>query len=234
MSVFKFLAFDVRQSDTAMKIGTDAMIFGALIQSAGKKQALDIGTGTGVLSLMVAQQNSALQIQAIEIAREAVLEAQDNFQQSSFHQQLTIVHADFTTHTFQHSFDLIFSNPPYFEKSSKSGNEQRNLARHDDGLPLETLFQRVSELLAPGGSFWLILPAATMDAYLGFAQDRQLYLQREIAVFGKPGNLVRKICAFVKNAGQTTFENLIIRTETGQYTDAYVELTKAYHFNQLR
>jgi tRNA1Val (adenine37-N6)-methyltransferase len=234
MSIFKFLAFNVKQSDAAMKIGTDAMVFGALIDSAGKVQALDIGTGTGVLSLMVAQQNRDLQIQAIEIAPEAAQEAQENFHQSPFHEQLTIVPADFTNHIFHQAFDLIFSNPPYFEKSSKSGNEQRNLARHDDGLPLETLFQRVAELLAPKGSFWLILPAATMDAYLEFALDRQLYLRREISIFGKPGNLVRKVCEFQKETGETAFDSLIVRTETGEYTDAYVELTKAYHFNQLR
>lgn len=234
MSVFKFKQFDVRQTDTAMKIGTDAMVFGALIKTAQHSQALDIGTGTGVLSLMVAQRNPQLQVQALEIAPEATLEARFNFTQSPFAARLTATQADFTQHVFSQTFDLIFSNPPYFEKSSKSENQQRNLARHDDGLPLETLFTRVAELLSPAGVFWLILPHETMDAYLDFAANLGFYLQKEITIFGKPGNPVRKISAFSKIPSEPVYDMLVVRTETGQYSEAYLALTQAYHFNKLQ
>lgn len=234
MSVFKFKQFDVRQSDTAMKIGTDAMVFGALIAAEDHRQALDIGTGTGVLSLMVAQRNPQLQIEALEIAPEASQEAAFNFEQSPFASRLAVIHADFTRHNFPQTYDLIFSNPPYFEKSSKSGNQQRNLARHDDGLPLEILFTRTAQILDPAGIFWLILPHETMDAYLDFAETQGLFLQKEITVFGKPRNPVRKIAAFSKNRATPVLDQLVIRTETGQYSEAYLALTQEYHFNKLQ
>ena len=234
MSVFKFRQFDVRQSGSAMKIGTDAMVFGAFVDTANRTNALDVGTGTGVLSLMVAQKNPALEVHAVEIEPNAYEEAKFNFEASLFKKQLTIHHEDFLRFSTNTSFDLIFSNPPYFENSSKSGLEVRDLARHDDHLPLHKLFGKVSQLLAEHGRFWLILPHLTMDQYYPEAAIHGLYPETEISVYGKKDQLVRKITAFSRMDNKTVIlKELVIRNGDGTYTDAYKLLTKAYHFNIL-
>lgn len=232
MSVFKFRQFDVRQADSAMKIGTDAMIFGALIETNGKKQALDIGTGTGVLSLMAAQQNPQLQVTAIEIESNAASEARHNFENSPFTERLKVLHQDFLT-LENHAFDLIFSNPPYFENAYKSGVQGRDFARHDDSLPLGKLFQRISELLSDEGHCWLILPHLTMDQYDSEARSLGLFLEKEIAVFGKKEQLVRKISCFSKSQKQPICETLVVRNADGSYTEQYKELTREFHWNVL-
>lgn len=233
MSVFKFKEFSVQQAASAMKIGTDALIFGSLIAVNQKNTALDIGTGTGVLALMIAQKNPDLQLIGLEIEVEAFLEAQSNFQQSPFHAQLNAVHGDFLE--FKSSpVDLIFSNPPYFENSSKANSSKRNLARHDDSLPLIDLFHRVSELLTQDGHFWIILPATTVDEYLPIAEKIGLYPEEVISIFGKENQLIRKVVSFTKHRKSTAFSELIVRNSDGTYTNMYKKLTEAYHFNQLK
>lgn len=234
MSVFKFKHFDVKQADSAMKIGTDAMIFGALIDAEGKTRALDIGTGTGVLSLMVAQKNPDIYITASEIEATAAAEAAYNFQHAPFAGRLKVLPGDFLQLEAEAPFDLIFSNPPYFENSSKSLAANRNLARHDDNLPLGLLFQKTAALLAADGAFWLILPHLTMDQYYPEAALHNLHPVREILVFGKTGQPVRKITAFSKMPGELIQSTLVVRNEDGTYTAAYKQLTADFHFNVLQ
>ncbi len=234
MSIFKFKHFNVIQADSAMKIGTDAMVFGAIIDTEGKKSALDIGAGTGVLSLMAAQQNQELKIIAVEIEAKAAAEARQNFQNSPFHNQLQLLHADFLQMEGKNQFDVIFSNPPYFENSSKSTVGNRNLARHDDNLPLNLLFQKVSALLSENGNFWLILPHLTMDQYYAEAISNELYPETEICIFGKKDQLVRKITSFSKARNNLVQTELIIRNSDGTYTDEYKKLTQEFHFNVLK
>lgn len=233
MSVFRFKQFNINQAGSAMKIGTDAMILGAFIAVEGKSFALDIGTGTGVLSLMAAQRSADLKILAIDIEAGAAAEATENFRNSPFHVQIEAKHIDFLQLDAVNRFDLIFSNPPYFERSSKSGISNRDLARHDDSLLLQSLFRKTTELLTENGHFWLILPHATMDQYLPEAISNGLFPSLEIQIFGKPDQLVRKIVSFSKQECQTEQKALIVRNSDGTYTKAYKQLTEAYHFNQL-
>ena len=166
MSIFKFKYFEINQTNSAMKIGTDSMVFGSLIDVEGKTNALDIGTGTGVLSLMTAQRNPKLIISAVEIEANAFEEAKMNFNKSPFQYQLNALHVDFLNFIPDFKFDLIFSNPPYFENASKSFNLTKNLARHDDSLPLNKLFEKASNLLTEKGHFWVILPNLSFDIAL--------------------------------------------------------------------
>jgi tRNA1Val (adenine37-N6)-methyltransferase len=234
MSIFKFKHFEVNQSNSAMKIGTDSMVFGSLIDVEGKSNALDIGTGTGVLSLMTAQRNPSLEITAIEIDAGAFVEAKMNFNNSSFKPQLTAFHVDFLNFSPDSKFDLIFSNPPYFENASKSSSQQKNLARHDDSLPLNVLFEKVAVHLTENGLFWVILPNLTFDTYSEFASKIGLHLFKQIEIFGKENQLVRKIGAFSKINKSLDHSRLIIRKNDGNYTDEYKELTIDYHFNVLK
>lgn len=234
MSIFKFKHFEVNQSNSAMKIGTDSMVFGSLIDVEGKSNALDIGTGTGVLSLMTAQRNPSLKITAIEIEADAFDEAKINFENSSFQPQLTAFHVDFLDFSPDSKFDLIFSNPPYFENASKSSSLQKNLARHDDSLPLNVLFEKVAVHLTENGLFWVILPNLTFDTYSEFASKFGLHLVKQIEIFGKENQLVRKIGVFSKTQTSPKFDRLTIRKMDGNYTDEYKKLTFEYHFNKLK
>ena len=234
MSIFKFKHFEVNQTISAMKIGTDSMVFGSLIDVEGKSNALDIGTGTGVLSLMTAQRNHQLKITAIEIEANAFQEARLNFKNSKFDSQLAALHVDFLDYHLETKFDLIFSNPPYFENASKSLNQEKNLARHDDSLPLDKLFENARDLLTQEGHFWVILPNLTFDTYLEFAKEIGLQLVKQIEIFGKENQLVRKIGAFSKINIALEHSNLIIRNSEGNYTDEYKKLTVEYHFNDLK
>lgn len=234
MSIFKFKHFEVNQTNSAMKTGTDAMVFGSLIDVEDKLNALDIGTGTGVLSLMAAQRNPKLKITAIEIEANAFQEAKLNFDASPFQNQLTALHIDFLEFNSDVKFDLIFSNPPYFENASKSLNPTKNLARHDDSLPLNKIFEKASDLLTEKGVFWIILPDLTFDNYLDFAMDQGLYLIKQIGIFGKENQLVRKIGAFSKANQEPEISRLIIRKSDGNYTEDYKKMTSEYHFNQLK
>ena len=234
MSIFKFKQFEVNQTNSAMKIGTDSMVFGALVMVENKENALDIGTGTGVLSLMLAQRNPKLKIKAVEIEANAFEEAEYNFKNATFKNQISIEHVDFWEFKSTSKFDLIFSNPPYFENASKSKNNQKNLARHDDSLPLNLLFEKVAFLLSNNGVFWIILPHLTFDTYLKNATINGLYLQKQIDIFGKENQLVRKIGAFSKINVPTDFAKLIVRKGDGNYTDAYKEITSEYHLNELK
>ncbi len=139
MSVFKFKHFSVKQSDSAMKVGTDAMLLGAFVETENKTQALDIGTGTGVLSLMLAQKNETLQITAIDIDELSAKEALINFQNSSWTNRLNVYHADFLSFKTENQYDLIVSNPPYFSTTNENKDERKAQARHISSLEIKPL-----------------------------------------------------------------------------------------------
>jgi tRNA1Val (adenine37-N6)-methyltransferase len=233
MSIFKFKQFDVNQTNSAMKIGTDALIFGALIESNDKKRGLDIGTGTGVLSLMVAQSNNSIQIKAIEIEEIAYLEAKNNFEKSAFTKQIEAIHGGIQDFHSKPKFDLIFTNPPYFENSSKSISSERNLARHTDTLSLKELALKVSDLITNDGDFWVILPLKQMQILTLNLQEFSFSLNKEILIFGKENQAVRQIFCFSKMKRAKTKREIIVRKSDNQYTDEYKKLTIAYHFNTL-
>jgi tRNA1Val (adenine37-N6)-methyltransferase len=236
MSVFRFQQFSVKHADSAMKVGTDALVLGSLISFPNASSGLDIGTGSGVIALMVAQEHPNLYIDAIELDLAAANEASFNFKASPFSNRLTCLCHDFIDFQPEKKYDLIFSNPPFFEGSFKSSNQQRNAARHDDGLPLPILFQHVSNLLAEMGLFWIILPAATFDTYLLKASQVGLNCMTEISIYGKPNQLTRKIGCFVKQSNhlaQRTQKTIVIRDENGKYTTDYRQLTQYFHFNEI-
>jgi tRNA1Val (adenine37-N6)-methyltransferase len=229
MSIFKFKHFSVQQANSAMKIGTDAMVFGAMLPVLNKKKALDVGTGTGVLSLMSAQKNQLIQIDAIEIEQAAYEEAKLNVQNSDFKQQIKVFQGDFLQYHKEESYDLIFSNPPYFENSSKSDNRSKNVARHNDYLPFDLFFQKATSLLSDEGDFLLIVPYSLKENLLQLATINMLFLNKLVNIYGKPSNLNRVVLNFSKKESALKTANFIIRTEEGAYTSEYKDLTKEFH-----
>ena len=228
MSTFKFKYFQVEQVPNVHSVGTDAMILGALINAHDPETILDIGTGTGVLSLMMGQVYPHAKITAIDVNEQAVELANMNFDHSPFSNRLEIKHLDLNSFTENTSsqFDLIISNPPYFENSTPAKGEGRNSARHQSSLSLEDLLKSVAELLSAHGSCWLILP---VDQFEKVQNTEVLYCSKRIKIFGKPGKHVRDVICLSKNESSYHEEALTIRDEHGNYTEAYKSATLEFH-----
>ncbi len=213
-----------------MKVGTDAMILGSICTfPQSPKNLLDIGTGTGVLSLMLAQRFHSLLVTAVEIDQSAADDALHNFHHSPFANRFNLLHEDVRLLKTEESFDAIISNPPFFENSSKSESEQRNLARHTDSLPYAELLQIASSRLAPEGLFWIIVPHESFDLLCDIGKEHALFLFHRSIIHGKPNKPVRAVIAFSKTASPSTSDELTIRDDSGNYTASYINLTRPFH-----
>lgn len=230
MSTFHFKHFSVQQSSSAMKIGTDAMVLGALIDATGKSNALDIGAGTGVLSLMVAQKQEELSVTAVEIDDEAARECLLNVSDSSWSDRIAVKHLDILQFESEVSFDLIFSNPPYYQSRLINEDERRAQARHESYLPAEKLMSKINELLNEVGDAWLIVPTTDVGLWREHIANVGLHLNQRIDISGKPGKEAnRTVICVSKTARSYSFETLIIRNELGKYSEEYKRLTIDYH-----
>ncbi|MDA0313773.1 MAG: methyltransferase [Bacteroidetes bacterium] len=199
-SWFQFQQFRVEQDRCAMKISTDAVLLGSLAQSKSPKQILDIGTGTGVIALMLAQRFPEAQVTALEIDPEAAAQAKENFKESPFADQLKLKPTALQEFSADISFDLIVSNPPYFPDHLKSRDSKRNLALHTDSLSFEALLRHASQLLAPSGQFWVILPPRQMGDFCKLAEKVLLFLNSKIQIQDTPSKPVhREIVSFSKS-----------------------------------
>jgi tRNA1Val (adenine37-N6)-methyltransferase len=177
---FKLKQFSLNHQRSSMKVSTDSVLLGALCEANNAKRVLDIGTGCGILSLMMAQKSQA-QITAIDVDLASVAEADENFKRSAWSDRLQAKRMDLGTFSGlnETAYDLIITNPPYFDQPLASPNLQRNIARNANLLTFETLVAAVKTLLAPNGDFWLILPTSefqkfsvTATAYLLGCSDR--------------------------------------------------------------
>lgn len=234
MSVFHFKHFKVTQANSSMKVGTDAMLLGALVDAANPTSILDIGTGTGVLALMMAQKFPNSRITAIEVDAHALIDCQVNFTSSRWSDRLNVVAIDFLQFSTAETFDLIVSNPPFFEDSLKNPNESKSRARHMDALPIDQLFKRVAALLNDEGAFWVILPREIADKSIQLAERCDLFLVRMIEIEGKPGNLIRKVIQFSRSKNfPTRSTSFCVRDEEGRYTEGYKVLTNQFHNKSL-
>lgn len=234
MSFFHFKHFSLEQEGCAMKVGTDSMIFGAWLEvNPSPKTILDVGTGTGVLSLMMAQKYPHAEIDAVEIDTTACQVAQANFRTNQIGKNCSAWKQDFLVLPEDKKYDLILSNPPFFENALKSGREQKDKARHTDSLPLSSFFEKSSRLLAEGGTLALVLPADTMGKYQEAITD--LYVHSELIVYAKDELVKRKCVTFRKYpSNPITKQSLIVREKNGMYSDAYIELTKEFHGTELK
>ncbi len=234
MAIFQFKEFSIHQVHSAMKVGTDAMILGALIHSSDKKQALDIGSGTGVLSLMVAQRNKQIFIDAIEIDTPSCNECRLNFQTSLWKNRLSVIHSDFLENKFTKKYDLIFTNPPFYVDGLKNLSVRKARAKHADFLPAGMLFEKVSQLLTPDGECWIIIPVSFTNAIKSIAYENQLYPFKEVSILGKPSSLIRQVLAFSFEDRVVQKSSLLIRDESGNFSEEYIGLTKDFHSSILK
>lgn len=229
MSGFKFKQFAVEQDDVAMKVGTDGVLLGAWARCEGARRILDIGTGTGVIALQMAQRNPVAQVQAVEIDETAAKRARANFDLSPWAERLAVVQSAVQEFEPTEKFDLIISNPPYFVDSLLPPDAKRSTARHTHDLTFEELDKAVCRLLTDNGRFALILPTNEFERYLEISH---LHLVRRCDVCPVEGGAVKRIMGeFAKQPTATTKHETIAieRGKRGDYTDDYRALTKDFY-----
>ena len=232
---FAFKQFIIKQDKCAMKVGTDAVLLGAWVLPNGSKHILDIGTGTGVIALMLAQKTEA-HIDAIDIDEEAVLQAKQNALDSKFASQITVTQTSLQQYSKESNqkYNLIITNPPYFEQSLKSSDEQRSHARHADVLPFEELLDGVLKLLDEKGKFCLILPTLEAEKFRALAEKKGLHISKLLRVKSRTDKDTDKRHLMQFEVKPTEFSEKTIAIEEEvrhQYTDDYKDLTKDYYIN---
>lgn len=227
---FSFKQFTIRHDRCAMKVGTDGVLLGAWTDIRHSRRILDIGTGTGLISLMLAQRQANATITAIDIDAEAVNQAQENIQDSPWKERITAVLQDLKTYRPQELYDTIVSNPPYFIDSLKCLDSQRNTARHTDTLDMHTLLYQTSLLLTPEGRFSIVLPAEQTNTLIEAAGRVGLYPSRHTAVITRPGLAPKRtLMEFTRQKEAFQAEELVIELERHVYSEAYIALTKDFY-----
>ncbi len=220
MSTFHFQQFSVLQKHSGMKICTDAVLFGAMAPVNQDDQVLDIGTGTGVLALMSAQLGAA-KVTAVELTLEAFKEADINFNNSPWAAQLEAVHQDIQSFaiTADRQYDLIISNPPFFENHLKTINALRNTARHTDQLPFADLIGITGQLLSPQGLFYLLIPTHTVAKFSAQALAAGFYLINQTDFRGYAHNETKvSVLTFSRIAAALTSRLLTIYESRNVYS----------------
>lgn len=216
-----------------MKLNTDGVLLGAWVDMEGVNNAVDVGTGCGIIALMMAQRSEKARIDAIDIHEGSITDAGLNFSNSPWSERLKACHCalhDFARIT-QPGYDLIVSNPPYFCNSLKSADHTKNLSRHDTGLSLAAFFPEAKKILKPGGKLALIYPYDGRDRLEELAWNNHLHINKELRVCSVRGNApVRLLLELSGSKGKScTSETLSIRDEQHQYTSGYMELTRDFY-----
>ena len=230
---FVFKQFEVHQDKCAMKIGTDAVLLGSWTSiTSNPFSILDIGAGTGILGLMLAQRSNAELIDAIEIDDDAYEQCVDNFEASPWGDRLFCYHASLEEFVdeIEDTYDLIICNPPFYSDDYKSEDSQRDLARFNDAMPFKHLMESVSKLLSEDGIFSIIVPFKEEAEIIKLAQNFNLHPNIILQVKGNPNSGVkRSLLEFSFRESEVKKEHLIIETERHQYTKDYINLTKDFY-----
>ena len=230
---FKFKQFTLEQDKCAMKVGTDALLLGSWTTvEKHQNSILDIGAGTGILALMMAQRSEVPLIDALEIDDSAYEQCVFNFEQSPWNDRLFCFHASLEefVEEIEDTYDLIICNPPFYSEDYKTKNGQRDLARFQDALPFDHLIESTSKLLEEKGTFSVIIPFKEETLFINTASKFNLYPNKILRVKGNPtSEIKRSLIEFSFSKNDTKISELIIETERHQYTPDYINLTKDFY-----
>ncbi|WMJ74545.1 methyltransferase [Cytophagaceae bacterium ABcell3] len=229
---FKFKQFTIYQDQCGMKVCTDSCVFGALIKPEGAKRILDIGTGTGLLALMVAQRAIG-HIDAIEKDESAYKQALFNINHSPWPEQVSVYHQALQDYRPRDGYDLICCNPPFYKDYLKSGKAKYDLACHSAGLSPSVLLQFADKYLKYDGRFYILYPEKEFASFEQEAERYQLSCQEKILIrnhYGKPA--IRVVGVFSKiTKPNALVSELVIRNSDQSYTSAFNDLLKSYYYN---
>lgn len=235
--LFRLKLFTIDQTNASMKVGTDSDLLGTMAH--GGKNILDIGTGTGILTLMMAQRFPEAQFTAVEIDDKAVIDASTNFSSSLWSERITLIHDSFQSFIEkeisegrQERFDAIICNPPFFDKSLECPEQGRQRARHTSSLPFETLIDGAYRMLEEGGLFSLILPPEVLEKFCLKAKERGFALKEKNGIQTLPGNPPKRyILVFQKSldsslcVSENTFS---MRNADNTYSQWYNDLLRDF------
>ena len=223
-----------------MKVTTDGCLFGAW--AAGEinneeliiNNCLDIGTGTGLLTLMLAQKTS-FNIDCIEIDTEASLQAKENADASQWKDRINVINADVKNFQFEKKYELIISNPPFYENELRSPKNSRNLAHHSDELKLELLLEIIKNNLSETGQFFLLLPYKRNNEIRKLFKDHQMHVDKIVFVRQSTGHdyfrIMLKVKLSLQENEETEFDEISIRNYEQLYTKEFIELLKEYYLH---
>ena len=224
-----------------MKVTTDACLFGAWVAQEVESEklkvesAIDIGTGTGLLALMLAQKNPEIKIDAIEIDKEAAEQAKINIESSPWKEQINILQADVKAFSFEKEFDLIISNPPFYENEIRSATDSKNIAHHSENLTLKELLAVIKDNLGKTGSFFLLFPYKRNEEIKRLLKDHELNISKILFVRQSVKHHYFRIMLKGKLSDQknieTEFNEMSIGDESQQYTNEFKQLLKDYYLH---
>ncbi|WP_417885269.1 tRNA1(Val) (adenine(37)-N6)-methyltransferase [Zunongwangia sp.] len=231
---FYFKQFKIEQDRCAMKIGTDGVLLGAWAPIKNTESILDIGTGTGIIALMMAQRSEAMLIDALEIDEDAYEQSVDNFENSDWGDRLFCYHAEFDEFVEEmkdeEKYDLIISNPPFYGPEFKTTSEARDKARFQDALPFDLLLGGSSKLLADRGTLSIIIPSDAEASLLKIAENFKLHPSKITYVKGNSKSKVKRcLINFKFKVDSLEKDELIIETERHLYTEDYKNLVKDFY-----
>lgn len=228
--MFRFKQFTINDEHSTMKVGTDALLLAALCPLTQTGEILDIGTGCGVVALLIAQQVNCT-IDALDLDSASINEARLNFFNSPWNSRLSAINTSIQefAKASNKKYELIVSNPPFFAKSLKGENSRRNLARHNDSLNLDELFGNAGSLISSSGKFCLILPAELRETTINTAFKYGFHLNRSTEIITKAGKLPsRMVLTFSFSSSESTMNTLTISTADDQYTSEYKNLMSPF------
>lgn len=238
---FRFKQFTVYQDDVSMRVNTDGVLLGAWFSvPSNPPSVLDVGAGTGVIALMAAQRiserlSSGFSVEAIEIDTPSAVQAQKNFSASPWKKDMLVYNADFRSFAdfANHKYDIIVSNPPYFNNSLKNPSQTKRQARHTDRLPYDDLVRNAKALLSTNGLLSIILPAEEYAVFEAIAKGNGFKANRKCRVFSKQGDSspIRIMAEFsiADNKNTEASEDLCIMDSNPEYTTEYKSLTKDFY-----
>lgn len=240
MSSFVFKQFRIEQDRCAMKVGTDGVLLGAWAE--GGRRILDIGTGTGLIALMMAQRFADATVTAIDIDEEACGQARENALTSPFANRVAVVHSsvqsfsvDFLENSLKNNsilrFDSIVSNPPFFEQSLKNPDSRKSIARHADSLPFSELFESVSRLLSNDGVFSVIIPSEKLESFTSNAYLSGFYISRQCLVKTIPKKPAKRcLLTFQKHLPNSVEKSeIFLQNSDETRSESYRNLTKDFY-----
>lgn len=234
--LFHFKKFTICQDKTAMKVGTDGVLLGAWCSlKTSPNKILDIGSGTGLIALMLAQRSNAMTIDAVEIDENAYEQTVENFEKSDWGDRLFCYHSSFQDFVKEmqeddEKYDLIVSNPPFYTETFQTNNQARNRARFSSSLPFQKLLSGAADLLFPSGKLALIIPCKEEQKFISIAFKFQLFLVRICRVKGShTSDEKRSLLEFSFKEKKIKKQILVIETSRHQYTKEYTDLVKDFY-----
>lgn len=228
-SIFKFKHFEVDQAGCAMKINTDGVLLGAIVADQHPRFILDIGTGTGVIALMLAQRFRDARIEAVEIDASAAAAAGKNFANAPFAGRIAVFPVSIEKFETSVCYDLIVSNPPYFVNDLKNPERRKEIARHTHEDFFDLLLRKAVSILNKEGAIWLILPVKQAEKVIVNAVLHQLFPSKVIAIYSdKSKEAFRQIICLTFNRGEVAHEEVYIYESPGAYTAQYQHLLRDF------